>query len=120
MLGVLETDTVATWESRLSKAGVPVGPVQSIDQALNHAQVNAVGMVIDNLDDRAGVDRAIGCPIHFNDESPTRRGRAPLVGEHTGDVLLSFGFSDAEVRALIDLNAAFQPKPGTNVAFAPV
>jgi crotonobetainyl-CoA:carnitine CoA-transferase CaiB-like acyl-CoA transferase len=119
MLEVLETDTVANWELRLAKAGVPVGPVQNVDQALNHPQVKAVGMVIENPDDRAGVDRAIGCPIHFNEESPTRRGRAPLVGEHTGDVLLSFGFSDAEVRALIDLNAAFQPKPDLNGGAVP-
>jgi crotonobetainyl-CoA:carnitine CoA-transferase CaiB-like acyl-CoA transferase len=108
MTPVLRSDTVAMWAARLQEAGVPVGPVQRVDQALNHPQVKAVGMVVDNEDERAGIGRAIGCPIHFNNESPTRRGRAPLVGEHTGEVLRGFGFDDSEVRDLLATGAAFQ------------
>ena len=98
----------AYWIAQLSEAGVPAGPVQRIDEALEHPQTQAVGMVIGNEDKRAGINRAIGCPIHFNNVSPARIGGAPLVGEHTGEVLGAFGFEEAEIRVLLDERAAFQ------------
>jgi crotonobetainyl-CoA:carnitine CoA-transferase CaiB-like acyl-CoA transferase len=108
MTAELQKDTQAFWIAQLSEAGVPVGPVQRVDEALEHPQTKAVGMVIDNPDPRAGVHRAVGCPIHFNQVSPARIGAAPLVGEHTGEVLQAFGFEDGEIRALLGAGAAFQ------------
>lgn len=97
---VLADHTVEHWIEVLSRAGVPVGPVQNVAQALEHEQTHAMGMVVDNHDDRAGVHRAIGCPIHFDDRPTTRLGMAPLVGEHTAEVLTEFGFSSDEVAKL--------------------
>jgi crotonobetainyl-CoA:carnitine CoA-transferase CaiB-like acyl-CoA transferase len=104
----LKRDTAAFWTQQLGEAGVPVGPVQRVDQALEHPQTRAVGMVIDNVDERAGIDRAVGCPIHFSGSSPARIGPAPLVGEHTGEVLESFGFEAGEISGLLESGAAFQ------------
>lgn len=100
MNDVLGGHTVAHWIEVLARAGVPVGPVQNVAQALDHEQTAAMGMVVDNPDERAGVHRAIGCPIHFDDRSATRLGVAPLVGEHTAEVLEAFGFSPDEVARL--------------------
>lgn len=100
MNNVLADHTVEHWINELSRAGVPVGPVQNVAQALEHEQTQAMGMVVDNHDDRAGVHRAIGCPIHFDDRPTTRLGVAPLVGEHTVEVLNEFGFSSHEVAQL--------------------
>lgn len=100
MKDVLAGHTVAHWTEVLARAGVPVGPVQNVAQALDHEQTAAMGMVVDNPDERAGVHRAIGCPIHFDDRSTTRIGVAPLVGEHTAEVLEAFGFSPDEVARL--------------------
>lgn len=100
MNDVLAAHTVAHWIDALSRSGVPVGPVQNVAQALEHEQTQAMGMVVNNPDDRAGVHRAIGCPIHFDDRPTTRLGMAPLVGEHTAEVLNEFGFSPDEVAQL--------------------
>ncbi len=107
---VLSTQSVAHWTQALAQAGVPVGPVQDVGQALSHPQTRAVGMVIDNHDTRAGLDKAVGCPVHFDGVSPTRTGPAPLVGEHTAEVLREFGFDEAEVQGLADAGAIAAPQ----------
>jgi crotonobetainyl-CoA:carnitine CoA-transferase CaiB-like acyl-CoA transferase len=82
-------------------AGVPVGPVHSIGEALGHPQTLARGMVVDLVHPQAGATRALGCPIHFS-ETPTRITRpAPLLGEHTREVLRDAGYADGEIDAFI-------------------
>jgi crotonobetainyl-CoA:carnitine CoA-transferase CaiB-like acyl-CoA transferase len=103
--GVLKSNTVEHWVAELAAAGVPVGPVQNVAQAFEHEQTEAIGMVIDNPDGRAGVQRAIGCPIHFDELRSSRIGIAPLVGEHTAEVLFEFGFTEAEVEQLVTVGA---------------
>lgn len=110
MTEVLRTQTVAHWTETLAAAGVPVGPVQDVGQALSHPQTRAVGMVIDNPDPRSGLDKAVGCPLHFDGHSPTRTGPAPLVGEHTLEVLREFGFDEAGLRRLAEAGAIPAPR----------
>jgi crotonobetainyl-CoA:carnitine CoA-transferase CaiB-like acyl-CoA transferase len=108
MTAQLREGTRMQWIEKLSAAGVPVGPVNTIDEALNHPQSRAIGMVVESRDERAGVDSTLGCPLHFNQVSPMRGGKAPLVGEHTISTLQSSGFSEAEIRNLLADGAAFQ------------
>lgn len=108
MTSKLRTGTRQHWIDKFTSAGVPAGMVNTIDEALNHPQSHAVGMVRENRDERAGIERTLGCPIHFNQMSPLRDGAAPLVGEHTISTLKSNGFADAEVRALLAAGTAFQ------------
>jgi len=100
MDAVLATRTKAEWIERFDAAGVPVGPVHSIGEALAHPQTLARGMVVDLVHAQAGPTRALGCPIHFS-ETPTAITRsAPMLGEHTRQVLREHGYSDADVDAL--------------------
>jgi len=100
MDAVLLTRTKAEWIERFDAAGVPVGPVHSIGEALAHPQTLARGMVVDLVHAQAGPTRALGCPIHFS-ETPTAITRsAPMLGEHTRQVLREHGYSDADVDAL--------------------
>jgi len=58
-------------------------------------------MVVDLVHPQAGATKALGCPIHFS-ETQTRIARpAPLLGEHTREVLHEAGYGDAEIDALI-------------------
>ncbi|CDN89066.1 CaiB/BaiF CoA transferase family protein [Hydrogenophaga intermedia] len=116
MTAVLCTNTVAHWTAALATAGVPVGPVQDVGQALSHPQTRAVGMVIDNPDPRTGLDKAVGCPVHFDGHSPTRTGPAPLVGEHTQQVLREFGFDEEALRRLAEAGAIPPPRHATEPA----
>lgn len=101
MNAVLTTRTKAEWIERFDAAGVPVGPVHSIGEALAHPQTLARGMVVDLVDPQAGSTKAIGCPIHFS-ATPTAIVRpAPMLGEHTREVLAEHGYAGDEIEALL-------------------
>ncbi len=101
MNDVLATRTTAEWIAAFDAAGVPVGPVHTIGDALEHPQTRARDMVVEVEHPQAGTTRALGCPLHFS-RTPTRITRAaPLLGEHTREVLREYGYADADVDALI-------------------
>jgi crotonobetainyl-CoA:carnitine CoA-transferase CaiB-like acyl-CoA transferase len=103
---VLATGTRAEWLARLDAAGVPAGPVHSLGEALTHPQTLARGMVVDLVHPEAGPTKAIGCPVHFS-ETPARVTRpAPLLGEHTREVLREAGYADVEIDALVAAGVA--------------
>jgi crotonobetainyl-CoA:carnitine CoA-transferase CaiB-like acyl-CoA transferase len=98
--GVLATRTKAAWIAAFDAAGVPAGPVHTIGEALQHPQTRARGMVVELEHPRAGPTRALGCPVHFS-ATPTAVTRpAPLLGEHTREVLREFGYDDAAIDRL--------------------
>ena len=97
MSAVLATRGNAEWIEALDAAGVPVGPVHTIGEALSHPQTLARGMVVEVDHPQAGATRSLGCPIHFS-KTPTRIDRpAPMFGEHSRELLREYGYSDAEI-----------------------
>jgi crotonobetainyl-CoA:carnitine CoA-transferase CaiB-like acyl-CoA transferase len=97
---VLRTRTRAAWIEAFDAAGVPAGPVHSIAEALEHPQTRARGMVLDIEHPQAGATRALGNPLHFSAVSGASTLPAPLLGQHTREVLRECGYSDAEIDAL--------------------
>jgi crotonobetainyl-CoA:carnitine CoA-transferase CaiB-like acyl-CoA transferase len=99
MDAVLVKRSKAEWLAAFDAAGVPAGPVHSLGEALTHPQTLARGMVVDLEHPEAGAMRALGSPLHFS-ATPTRIDRpAPLLGEHTREVLRESGYTDAEIDA---------------------
>ena len=94
---VLGTRTRAEWMEAFDAAGVPVGPVHSIGEALNHPQTLARGMVVDLEHPQAGPTKALGCPIHFSETQTSVTRPAPLLGEHTRELLRDYGYGDADI-----------------------
>jgi len=100
MNAVLATRTNAEWVAAFDAAGVPVGPVHSIGDALDHPQTLARDMVVALAHPQAGSTKALGCPVHFS-RTPTRITRpAPLLGEHTRELLREYGYGDEAIDAL--------------------
>ncbi len=94
---VLATRTKEEWIAAFDAVGVPVGPVHSIGEALTHPQTLARNMVVDLEHPQAGPTKALGCPVHFS-ETPTRIDRhAPMLGEHSRELLKEYGFSNSEI-----------------------
>ncbi|WP_291085501.1 CoA transferase [Hydrogenophaga sp.] len=109
MNAVLRTRTRAEWQAAFDAAGVPAGPVHTIGEALSHPQTIARGMVVEVEHPQAGATRAIGCPIHFS-ASPDRSSTpAPLLGQHTREVLREFDLPEAEIDALVAEGVIAEP-----------
>ena len=108
MNAVLRTRTRAEWQTEMDAAGVPAGSVHTIGEALSHPQTLARGMVVTLEHPQAGTTRGIGCPIHFS-QTPTDTGKAaPLLGQHTRELLLEDGLSEADIDELIAQGAVAQ------------
>lgn len=111
MNSVLRTGSRADWLCAFDAAGVPAGPVHTIGEALTHPQTLARGMVVDLNHPQAGKTKAIGCPIHFS-QTPAQINRpAPMLGQHTRELLLEFSFTDAEVDALVSQGVVAESTP---------
>ena len=85
------------WLERLEGAGVPAGPVLDIAGMQADAQALARGMVMQVPHSRVGPVKTLGHPVHYS-ATPTEITRgAPLLGEHTREVLAQLGYSPGEV-----------------------
>ena len=95
-----KTRNSADWILHFEAAGVPVGPINKISQMLADPQVAARQMVVEVKHPKAGRVKALGLPVKFSETPGSVRSAAPLLGQHTRAVLLSLGYSDAEIKAL--------------------
>jgi formyl-CoA transferase/CoA:oxalate CoA-transferase len=88
------------WLGVLRAAGIPSGPVNALDEALNDPQVRHRRMVVE-FEHPMGTVRALGNPIHLSETPVTYRRRPPLLGEHTAEVLEASGFRGVEGPATV-------------------
>lgn len=109
---VLVKRTRAEWERDFLAAGVPCGPVQTVDEALLHPQTRSLDMVIDVADANGGNARAIGLPILFDGSNHPARSAAPRLGQDTQTVLRELGFSGDEITALKNAGASWDGLEG--------
>jgi crotonobetainyl-CoA:carnitine CoA-transferase CaiB-like acyl-CoA transferase len=102
----LKTRKVGELIAALEAAGVPCGRVNSIADMAADPQALARGMVVELEHPRAGRTRALGLPVKLS-RTPGKVSRpAPVLGQHTREVLGEFGFSKSEIEALIAAGAA--------------
>lgn len=102
----LKTRPVREWIAALEAEGVPCGPINSIADMAEDPHTAAREMVVELEHPRAGRTRALGLPIKLS-ATPGRVSRAaPLLGQHTREVLAEYGFASREIEALIGEGAA--------------
>jgi crotonobetainyl-CoA:carnitine CoA-transferase CaiB-like acyl-CoA transferase len=72
------------WAEMLEAAGIPNGPINTLDQVVADAQTQALGII----QKRAGSELAlVGLPLSFDGERPSFTKPAPALGEDNGSVL---------------------------------
>jgi crotonobetainyl-CoA:carnitine CoA-transferase CaiB-like acyl-CoA transferase len=90
---VLTKDT-KHWVKVLEKAGVPVAPVNTAGEMIADNQVVAREMIVEQEHPTAGKIRVVGVPVKLSETPGAVRTPAPLLGEHTEEVLTSLGYGD--------------------------
>jgi len=83
----------------LSKSGVPCAPVLSMKEIANDPALRASGTVVEVQEKKRGTYLTVGSPIKFSDFTPRITG-APLLGEHTDEVLAMLGYSADQVATM--------------------
>jgi crotonobetainyl-CoA:carnitine CoA-transferase CaiB-like acyl-CoA transferase len=100
------------WWERLDRAGVPGGPVYTYEQTLEDPQVQARRMVIEVEHPKIGRMKAMGHPVKSTGEIASVRMPAPLLGQHTAEVLDELGLSRAEIDTLFASNVVYDSTRG--------
>lgn len=99
--GVTTTRPCAAWLETLSAHDVPCGPIRNYAEVFADPQVQARGLVMEIDHPVLGRLRTLGPPLKLSDTPLVAGRRAPLLGEHTREVLREVGLTDDEVAALV-------------------
>jgi len=94
-------ETTQHWLDALEAAGVPAGPVLAIDEMHADPQTIARDMVPEVNHPVAGTVKTIGAPVKFHGTPAGVKRPAPLLGEHTEEVLAEAGFSAQEIKTIL-------------------
>jgi crotonobetainyl-CoA:carnitine CoA-transferase CaiB-like acyl-CoA transferase len=83
------TRTTSQWMKQLEQAGVPCGPINSIDQVFADPQVRARGMQLELPHASGAAVPLVASPLRFSATPPQYVSAPPLLGQHTDEVLTS-------------------------------
>lgn len=93
--------TRAQWIADLEAAGVPCGPINTLDDVFEDEQVKARGLRVDLPHPTAGEVKLVGSPIRMSKTPPEALRHPPLLGEHTEAVLAdTLGYDAEKIAAL--------------------
>jgi crotonobetainyl-CoA:carnitine CoA-transferase CaiB-like acyl-CoA transferase len=93
-------NTREQWLKRLDEAGVPCGPINTVDEAFCDPQIRHRGMEI-HMQDSVGQNvPLVGCPIKLSGTPVEYNQAPPKLGEHTDDVLRALGYDAARIATL--------------------
>jgi len=105
LTGHLRHETSQVWLNRMEAAGLPAGPVLDILEMQADPQTRARGMIAEVDHPVAGPVRTLGHPINFSETPATIRRAAPLLGQHSREVLLEAGYEAAAIDAMVACGA---------------
>lgn len=99
---VFQTRTTAEWTERLLKAGVPCGPIYTVDRMFEDPQVKTLGIARPMHHPELGDIEVVGLPMHFSryprEDGPMRP--APHQGDQTEAILRGLGYSPERIGEL--------------------
>lgn len=100
LTATLKTRPTEEWLKVLEEAGVPCGPVLTLDEVYKNPQVKAREMDIEVQHPTAGRIHTIGFPVKYSKTPGQMYRPAPVLGQHTFAILESLGYSPEESQQL--------------------
>jgi len=100
---VIKTRKTSQWQDTLDQAGVPNGPINTIDKVMEDPQVMARNMILEVDHPIAGTVKVPGSPIKMSDNKDEIRMPSPVLGQHTEEILKEvLNLTDTEINVLKD------------------
>jgi crotonobetainyl-CoA:carnitine CoA-transferase CaiB-like acyl-CoA transferase len=88
------------WLKALDANGVASAPINTIEEVFDDPQVRHVGIPKRIEHPKMGSTNLIGSPMNLSDTPPRFVSPAPLLGEHTEDILVGLGYDKEAIKAL--------------------
>jgi formyl-CoA transferase len=105
LAALIESETTTRsreeWLALFEANDLPCGPINNYQQVFADPQVRAREMVLEVEHPTLGRLRTLGSPVKMSATPPNPRRRAPRLGEHTREVLLEAGWSEAELARVL-------------------
>ena len=99
--GIFASKTTDEWLAELEEIGVPCGPIQRVDQVVNHPQIKAREMIVELDHPDAGPLMMPASPLKLSETPPKTEVPSPRLGQHTGEVLAGMlGLSQEKIAEL--------------------
>jgi len=94
-------DTTDNWVQKLNDAGIPAGPILNIVQMQKDEQALSRDMITTVEHPVAGTINTIGAPVKFHGTPGGVKRAAPILGQHSVEILREVGYSQATIDTLI-------------------
>jgi len=97
---VTRTRSAAYWIETLNAAGVPCGPIYSIDQVFSDPQVKMLNLVQAVQHPELGNIEIVGSPMNIDGVSKAIRTPTPGPGQHTAEILMEIGYTAEQIEGM--------------------
>ncbi|KAG6002779.1 hypothetical protein E4U21_002769 [Claviceps maximensis] len=98
---VSQQKTTEEWLQRFEGSGLPYAAINDVQATLNHEHTKARNMVVEMNHEACGPIKMVNTPVKFSETQPSIRSVAPMLGQHTDEVLEKYlGLSKFDIAAL--------------------
>lgn len=100
---IFKHKSINDWLEILEAAGIPCAPINTVDKVINDPQVNFRNMIVESEHPVAGKIKMAGVPVKMSETPGSVDCPAPLLGQHTEDILKEFlGMTAEQIQGLRD------------------